>query len=53
MKKPVIAAVNGFFSGGGVGLALAYDIILAMENAKLQVPNLYLGLVADGGNSFF
>jgi len=53
LKKPVIAAVNGFCSGGGAGLAQACDIILATKSAKLHIPNASIGLVPDGGNSFF
>lgn len=53
LKKPVIAALNGFCSGGGAGLAQACDIIIAAESAKLHVPNIRIGLVPDGGNSFF
>jgi len=53
LRKPVIAALNGFCSGGGAGLAQACDILIAAESAKLHVPNVRIGLVPDGGNSFF
>jgi 2-(1,2-epoxy-1,2-dihydrophenyl)acetyl-CoA isomerase len=53
LKKPVIAAVNGLCSGGGTGLAMACDILFAAENAKIHLPNVRIGLVPDGGNSFF
>lgn len=42
--KPVIAAANGHCLGGGLGLALACDMVIAVEDAKLGTPEIKLGL---------
>lgn len=48
--KPVIVAVNGVAAGGGVGLALCGDIVLAAKSAYfVQVFGPKLGLVPDMG----
>lgn len=53
LKKPVIGAINGICSGGGAGLALACDLLIAAHEAKIHIPNARIGLIPDGGNSFF
>lgn len=47
--KPTIAAVNGFALGGGFEMALACDIIVAADHAKLGLPEPKVGLAAAAG----
>jgi len=43
MDKPVIGAVNGVAVGGGCGLAMSCDWVLAAEDAKLGYPEIRHG----------
>ncbi|CAP41546.1 MULTISPECIES: enoyl-CoA hydratase/isomerase family protein [Alcaligenaceae] len=52
MQKPVVAAVQGMAVGGGASIALAADILVMAEDAKLVFPFVRLGLVPDGGLSY-
>lgn len=45
MKKPVIAAVRGAAMGGGAGLALACDMVVAGEDAKFGYPEIRHGIL--------
>ncbi|HEX9816762.1 MAG TPA: enoyl-CoA hydratase-related protein, partial [Candidatus Thermoplasmatota archaeon] len=51
--KPVVAAVNGPAAGGGYGLALSCDLRLAAPEARFQPAYSRLGIVPDGGLTFF
>lgn len=44
--KPVIGAAHGYAMGGGAGLALACDMLVAGESLKLGYPELKHGIVA-------
>src|SRR5689334_3789468 len=42
--KPIVARLNGDALGGGLGLALACDMIVAADHASLGTPEVKLGL---------
>jgi crotonobetainyl-CoA hydratase len=47
LNKPVIAAVNGMAAGGGFELALAADLVVAVEGAEFTLPELGHGILPD------
>lgn len=49
LKKPLIAAVQGFCVGGGFELAMCADIIVAADNAQFGLPETKFGIIGECG----
>ncbi|WP_254862727.1 enoyl-CoA hydratase/isomerase family protein [Halovivax gelatinilyticus] len=47
--KPVVTGINGIVAGGGLGLALASDVALMSESARIEYAYPKIGLSGDGG----
>jgi enoyl-CoA hydratase len=51
LRKPIIAAINGFALGGGLELALACHFRIASDNAKMGLPETSLGVIPGYGGT--
>ena len=52
LDAPVIAAVQGLVAGGGLGVALCADLVVAADNARFNVASLLIGASPDCGLSW-
>jgi enoyl-CoA hydratase/carnithine racemase len=50
-RTPFVAAVHGWCLGGGLELAMACDVRVVAEDAKLGQPEIKLGLIPGGGGT--
>lgn len=53
LHKPLIAAVNGTVAGAGIGLMCTADVRLTSRSARFVPATGKLGLVPDGGTTYF
>src|SRR5215469_5381174 len=51
LRKPSVAAINGYALGGGLELAMCCTIRIASPNAKLGQPEVKLGVVPGYGGT--
>lgn len=51
--QPIIAAVEGAAAGGGFAIALACDLIVAADDAKMVMSHVNIGLSPDCGGTYW
>ncbi|MGZ4711818.1 MAG: enoyl-CoA hydratase/isomerase family protein [Acidimicrobiia bacterium] len=51
IPRPVIAGIRGFALGGGMELALACDLRVAADTARLGQPEILLGIIPGAGGT--
>ena len=51
IPKPVIAAITGYALGGGCELALAADVRICSDDARLGQPEILLGVIPGAGGT--
>lgn len=52
IQVPLVTAVQGWAAGAGIGLALAGDVVLLAESARMRPGYIGLGFTPDGGVSW-
>ncbi|HUP00796.1 MAG TPA: enoyl-CoA hydratase/isomerase family protein [Gemmatimonadota bacterium] len=52
LPQPFVAAVNGAAVGAGLEIALACDLVVVAEDARLRFPELSLGTFVGGGTTY-
>ncbi|MEX2100368.1 MAG: enoyl-CoA hydratase-related protein [Acidimicrobiia bacterium] len=51
IPRPVIAAISGYALGGGLEVALACDVRVAGDSARVGFPEILLGIFPGGGGT--
>jgi enoyl-CoA hydratase/carnithine racemase len=51
IPRPVIAAISGYALGGGLEVALACDLRIAGDSARVGFPEILLGIFPGGGGT--
>jgi crotonobetainyl-CoA hydratase len=49
LRKPLVAAVQGYVIGGGCELAMCADIIVAADTAQFGIPETRVGIIGEAG----
>jgi 2-(1,2-epoxy-1,2-dihydrophenyl)acetyl-CoA isomerase len=52
-RAPVIVGLNGMAAGGGVGMALSGDYVIACQSARINCAYTRSGLTPDAGTTWF
>ncbi len=50
-QKPVVAVIHGYALGGGLEIAMACHYRMAMQSAKVGLPEVLIGILPGGGGT--